>query len=201
MLRLHELAGGVGIGHDARPGLEMELAVGGERRADGDGRVQVAVVGQVPHPAGVGPAATPLHLSDDLHGPRLGGPGDRAGRKDRAQRVHGRRPLVQGALDLGDDVLDMGELLHPHVLRHGDRAALAHSGEVVAGQIDQHGMLGPLLLVQHQLLAVAAPSGHALAQRPGAGDGEGRRFPPPDGQERFRAAAQDGPSPKSRKNM
>ena len=45
--------------------------------------------------------------------------------------------------------------LDDHQLVHGDRAVLAHPAEVVAAQVDQHHVLGALLLVGQQLLGRA----------------------------------------------
>ena len=50
------------------------------------------------------------------------------------------------------------------------RAELADPAEIVAAEIDEHHVLGPLLLVPLQLLGRAADRLRRSAARPGAGD-------------------------------
>ena len=57
-----------------------------------------------------------LELVDDLHRPHLRRPGERPGRKHRAQRVHRRDPVAQRARDLADDVEDVRVGLDHHQL-------------------------------------------------------------------------------------
>ena len=47
---------------------------------------------------------------------------------------------------------DVAVALDPHQLGHGDAAGTAHPAEVVAPEVHEHQVLGPLLLVREQLL-------------------------------------------------
>ena len=51
-----------------------------------------------------------------------------------------------------------------------DRAVLAHAPEVVAAEVDEHHVLGPLLLVGQQLVGDPAVLVGGAAARAGAGD-------------------------------
>ena len=55
------------------------------------------------------------------------------------------------ALDRRDEVHDVAEPLDPHELGHLDRARRADLREVVAGEVDEHQVLGLLLGVGEQL--------------------------------------------------
>ena len=75
----------------------------------------------------------------------FGRAGEGAGGKRRAQHVHRADPLAQRARDLADDVEDVRVGLDHHQLVDLDRAVLADAAEVVAAEVDQHHVLGPLL--------------------------------------------------------
>src|SRR5438046_1215188 len=122
----------------------------------GPGEITIAegaAQAQVAHRAAVQPAALGLQLVDDLHGPDLGRARQRPRRERGRQRVEGVLPLAQLARHRADDVHDVAVVLHGHELGHADAAEPAHAAEVVAAEVHQHDVLGPLLLVGEQLLA------------------------------------------------
>src|SRR5882672_3427434 len=57
----------VRIDHDARPGLDVGAALEHDDRTNRDAEVEIAGEIQIPHRAGVEPAARRLQLLDDLH--------------------------------------------------------------------------------------------------------------------------------------
>ena len=67
---------------------------------------------------------------------------------------------------------DVAVVLHGHELGHADAAEPAHAAEVVAAEVHQHDVLGPLLLVGEQLLAEplvllqGGPAGTSARDRP-----------------------------------
>ena len=143
--RLVVLVGRLGVGDGAAARLDVDLAVLDDDGADVDRGVEVAVPGEVADRAAVGAALDRLQLVDDLHRPHLGRAGERAGGQRRAQHVHRPDPLAQRARDLADDVQDVRVGLDHHQLVDADRAVLADPAEVVAAEVDQHHVLGPLL--------------------------------------------------------
>ena len=162
---------GVRVGHDPAPGLEVHLAVLDEARADVDAGVELARVGQVADGAAVGAALHGLDLVDDLHGADLGGARQRACGQRGAHRVHGADALAQRARHRRDDVHDVGVGLHGHELVHVHRAVLAHAPEVVAAEVHEHHVLGPLLGVGEQLPGAAGVPLHGVGPRARAGEG------------------------------
>ena len=83
----------------------------------------------------------------------FGAPETRAGRKaghqriDRVVRAASSRPI-----DVRDDVHDVAVALDDEALGDLDRADLGDPADVVAAEIEQHQVLGPLLRVGEQRL-------------------------------------------------
>ncbi len=140
-------------------------------RADGDGGVQVAGKVEVADGAGVGAAPVALQLGDDLHGADLGRAGHRAGGEAGPQGVVGGQIGPQAADHVGDQVHHVGILLDRHELRRPHGARLGYAADIVAGEVHQHDMLSPLLLVAGQLLLHAPLVVGVTAAAAGAGDG------------------------------
>ena len=72
-----------------------------------------------------------------------------AGKQARRASI-GRRLGLQLADDVGHDVHDVRVALDLHQPRHADRARLGDAADVVAAEVDQHDVLGALLLVGEQ---------------------------------------------------
>ena len=151
MLRLFVLALRDRAGHDARARVHVSLAVLEDRASDRDGRVEVAVIAEIPDRPAVQPAALAFGRRDELHGADLGSAGQRAGREDRAQRVEGIELRPQPRLHMRDEMEDVAVALDLHVLADRDGPGPGHAPQVVAAQIDQHDVLGPLLRVLLEL--------------------------------------------------
>ena len=97
--------------------------------------------------ARVDAAPVALELRDDLHRPHLRRARDRAGREaSRAAARTASTPSRSSPDDLRDEVrhvrvaLGLHEALDPHRARHAD------AGEVVAAEVDEHRVLGAVLL-------------------------------------------------------
>ena len=88
---------------------------------------------------------------DQLHSPNLGSATDRTGGEGGHQQVPHRFALGQQTLHLAHDVHHVGVALDHHQLAHLDGARLADAAQVVAAQIHQHHVLGPLLGISQQL--------------------------------------------------
>ena len=89
------------------------------------------------------------------------------------------------AADRRDDVHDVRVVLDLHEAVDLDAAVLADAAEVVAPEVDEHHVLGALLLVGQQLVRVG------VAPRARAGDRASRRVPAGDRQQRLGRGAGD----------
>ena len=160
------------VGHDAGAGLHRGPAVVvDDHRADGDGGVDVAREVEVADHAGVGPALGRLEVVDDLHGPHLGRARHRAGRQRGPQHVDRRAPVGQLARHLRREVHHVAVALERHHLVDLLGAEAHDPAHVVAGEVDQHHVLGDLLGVLAQLGGQAAVLLVGAAPAAGAGDG------------------------------
>ena len=101
--------------------------------------------------------------------------------------ANGKRVQALGelALDGAHDVHDLREALDDHELGRPDRPRRAHAAEVVAGEVDEHRVLGPLLRVGEELVLVQPVAQLGRAPRAGAGDRPGRDRAPLDAHERL----------------
>ena len=90
--------------------------------------------------------------------------------KQATQGVEPVATLGQPALDARDEVHDVRVALDGHELRHPHGAGVAHAADVVAAEVDQHDVLGALLLVALQLLAEPEVLLRGGAARARAGD-------------------------------
>ena len=149
--RLLVLVGGLRVGDGAAAGLHVGDAVLDHDRADVDAGVEVAGVGQPADRAAVAAALDRLELVDDLHRADLRRARERAGGQGGAQRVHRADVGAQRAGHRGDDVHDVAVGLDGHERLDLDGAVLADAAEVVAAEVDEHHVLGALLLVREQL--------------------------------------------------
>ena len=68
------------------------------------------------------------------------------------QHGDGIQPGFELAFDVGDDVHDVGVALDGHALGHAHAPDLRHAADVVAAEIHQHDVLGPLLRIGQQVL-------------------------------------------------
>ena len=130
---------------------------------------------EVPDDATVDATSGGLELLDDPHGGNLRCPGQGASRETRHRHVDG----VQAVNDLSGhrrlQVHDVGISPHVHELGDVDRSGHADPAQVVASQIDKHGVLGALLGVGQQLVLHGPVLGRSASARAGTGNGVSRR--------------------------
>ena len=100
----------------------------------------------------------------------FGRAGQRAGREDRAKRIERVELGSQAPFDVADQVEDVAVALDLHVLADGHRPGPGHPAQVVAAEVDQHDVLGPLLGVGLELLGEQGILAGVRAARPGPGD-------------------------------
>src|SRR5918997_1429574 len=173
------------VGDDAAAGLEVDRAVFQEGRPERYAGVEAAVYAVVAGSTRVGAAARGLELVYDLHRPDLGRPRDGPGRKRRRQGVERREVLPQIPLHGRDDVHDVGVALDLHEALEFHGPDLAHPPEVVAAEVNEHDVLGPLLLVGEQLFGEPRVLLWRPAPRAGARDRAGHHPSALDAHERL----------------
>mmetsp|Transcript_21136 Transcript_21136/g.68381 ORF Transcript_21136/g.68381 Transcript_21136/m.68381 type:complete len:375 (+) Transcript_21136:286-1410(+) len=127
--------------------------------------------------AAEGPAPVRFQIVDDLHRAHLG----RAAHRPRGQRRAERIPHIEAgferARDGGGDVHNVRVSFHLHELLHFDRAALGDGADVVAAEVDEHDVLGALLLVREKLHLDALVLFRAGPARARAGERAVRHLP------------------------
>ena len=154
----------VRVGHDASAHLEVAPAPLDDEGADRDVRVDGAPEGEVADGASVDAAAGGLQLGDDLHGPHLRGPGDGAAGPGGPQQVDRSQAGSQAPDHRRDQVVHGGVALDPAQLGDLDRVVAADLREVVAEEVHDHDVLGPVLLALEERFA-RAPSRAAASSR------------------------------------
>src|SRR5450759_4412543 len=158
------------VGDDAAAGPETDRAARVDQRADRDVQVHVAVASDIPDRAAIHASTGRLELPDDLHRAQLGRAGDRAARKAAAQQIERVAALPQPAGHRADQVMHRGEALDLEQLRHLDRAQFAVLRQVVAQQIDDHHVLGAVILARAQRLGEISVEPRMTGTRPRALD-------------------------------
>ena len=119
--------------------------------AQGDAHIHVAAKVHVADGSRVKAAFLRLELVDDLHGAQLRRTADRAGRECGTQDVHGCVMRGDFTDDTAHHVGDVGEPFDRHQFRHAYRARDADAAEVVACEVDEHGVLSTFLFVCTQI--------------------------------------------------
>ncbi len=121
----------------------------------------------------------------------LGGARDAAAGQDRPEQVGQAQSRTDLGLHGAHQVLDGGKGFHAHGAAHGDGAGPRHAAQIVAHQVHDHGVLGPLLGIRRQgfcgepVLPRIARQGNAPL------DGLGPDPLPPAGQEPLHAQGEE----------
>ena len=158
--------------HDAGTGLHRCDPAGDNAGADRDRQIHARIAGaDEADGAGIGPAALGFELVDDLHRPHFRRPGHRPGGEHRPERVERARAIGQFAVHLTHDVKHMRVALDGHEIGDPHRPVARETAHVIAAQIDQHDMLGALLLVRQQFGGERRIFFRRLAAWTCAGDG------------------------------
>ena len=135
--------------------------------AEGDAGVVVAVEPEVADGPGVGAAFAFLEFVEDLHGADLRGAGDGAGGEGGAHHIERTAAAGEFPGDMRDDVHDMAVALDGHEVGDFHGAVFGDAADIVAGEVDEHEVLGAFLGVGHEVFGVrgilfgrgAAPAG------------------------------------------
>src|SRR5205823_11020328 len=133
---------GIGDRHHPSTGGDARTPVTPEHRADGDGRVDVPGEVEVADHTGVGTALLRLELVDDLHRAHLRGAAHGPGRERRTEHVDRGLPAREVTRHLAGHVHDVRVPLERHELVDTFAAVPDNPSDVVAGQVDQHDVLG-----------------------------------------------------------
>ena len=168
--RLDPLLVRVGVEHDAPARLQIRDAVLDQHRPQRDTRVHGtflprppsvaiisvgirarartradAAVAEIADRARVHASLLALQLGDQFHRLDFRRAADGAGGEDAAEGVEAGHALAQNARDLRDEVLDVTELLDGHEAVDSGRERVADPVDVVAGEVDEHDVLGAVL--------------------------------------------------------
>ena len=144
-------------------------AVPDEGAADGDGALDVGRREVADRPA-VRAAALALQLRDGLHGAHLRGAAHRSRREDGANGIEGVQAVGKPAVDLGDEMHHVRVALDVAQRGDLDGGRRRDAADVVARQVDEHGVLGELLRVGPKLLLQRGILDRVLVARPRSGD-------------------------------
>ena len=135
------------------PACDRGLAVAHRDRPDGDAEVEVARRSpgtrrrRRTDPRRVGSSAPTICMARIFGAPVSVPAGNVA-----TSASSRSRPSAEPALDAGHEVHDVRVALDGHVLRHLDAAHRRHAADVVAAEVDEHHVLGALLLVAPQFV-------------------------------------------------
>ena len=118
--------------------------------AQGDAGVKLAVEAEITHGSGIGGAGRRLHGADDLHRANLRRTAHRACREGGPEHI--QRGMIPGeaARDIGDDVHDVAVTLDRHEVGQFDAAEFGNPSHIIAGEINEHQVLGTLLGIIEQ---------------------------------------------------
>src|SRR6266550_4975160 len=133
----------------------MRDAVLEDDRPDRDACVERALLWErVADGARVRPTSSALEFRDQLHRPHLRRTRHRSRREAGAEQVERRDAVPKIAGHLRDKVCNVGIALHFEELLDLDGARYADAREIVPAQIDEHYVLGSVLLGCEQALGI-----------------------------------------------
>jgi hypothetical protein len=142
---LLELGLRIGPGRDAAAGAEPDAVAAYLERPDGHVQLEPGNRARVADRAGVRLAPARLELGDHAHRLDLRRARDRPGREGCPQELAVAHLRPQRAGDARHEMPHPGSGARRRQLGHVDRAVLAHAPEVVAHEVDDHHVLGPVL--------------------------------------------------------
>ncbi len=144
------LGGRVRVGHNRSANLQPELLAVQHDGADDDAALHEPIHANGDDGAAVGPTPHRLHLFDDLHRPDLRTARDRPAREARAQEVRRTQARAQVPGDRAHQVPDVRESFQREHLGYGHASNAAYAAQVVPQQVDNHQVLGAVLLARQQ---------------------------------------------------
>ncbi len=143
--------------------------------------------------AAVGAADLRLEFADDLHGPDLGGAGDRSARKGGPQQVDGVRAFAQASDNGGGSMEDGRTGFNLSVVGNANCAVFADTAQIVAFEVDDHVEFGAILLAAPECGAGGPVRAELAGARPGSLDGSGDDVAAAKAEKQFGRRRQDGP--------
>src|SRR5579875_1071288 len=139
------------IENDPGARIDVCLALLNERGADCYCPIHVSLEVEIADDARIDPAPLRLELCQKLHRPDLGRARHRAPGKAALKDIEAALALSQRPRDLGSQVHNVRVSGDSGDLSDRDRPRPADAAEIVAPEVDQHPVLGQLLLVGAQL--------------------------------------------------
>ena len=179
------------VGHDAAAALHIQRAVFNHGGADGDGQIHVVV--ERPHADGaaVDIALFGFQLFNDFQRAHFGRTGQCAGGERGGEDVHIADFGLQAAFHVGNDVHDVRIFFHHHFFGDGHTAGPADAADIVAAQVNQHGVFGNFFFVGQQIAFVRRVLFGRGAAQPRAGNGADDDFVALAAHQDFRRRADD----------
>src|SRR5207249_2833124 len=129
---------------DAATDVEAQATAVCNERPDEDARRHRAIGADPAERSRVRPAPNRLEALEDLHRTELRGAADRAAGERGREQVEWIAPEREAAGHGRDEVLDGGGPLESAQAGHADGARRAHAAQVVAEDVDDHRVLGPI---------------------------------------------------------
>ena len=159
------------VGHYSCARLNACSVALDDHRANGDGGVYVAREIYVANSTGVWTSGCGFQIVYDLHRPHFRRARDGACRQHSLEHIHSVAPLDQLPGHLRGHVHYMAVSLQSHQLVQVESREIYHAADVVAGEIHQHDMLGPLFGMLRQLRCQSSIVCCRLASATSARDG------------------------------
>ncbi len=183
---LLDLRRGIRVPHDPSTHPEVDATIRDRERADGEREVEVAVPVHASERTHRGTATDRLELCDEIHRRDLRRARDRSPWEHRPEQLRKPHVVSKRSLDDRDHVLDSSELARDHELgpMHGSRPTDAR--EVVSLEVDDHHVLGGILLGASKIRSSAERARALDRHRPDSLSAAGEK--------ELRRAGGDGPA-------
>src|SRR4029077_5188619 len=93
---------------------------------------------------------------DQLHSADFGRARERTGRQTSGKGIDRIEPVADFAFDIGDQMHHVTVALDEEAIGDFYFSGLGHSTDIIAAEIDEHEMFGPLLRIAHKLFSKRA---------------------------------------------
>src|SRR5665647_2174838 len=158
----------VTLGHDACACLVKEGVSAAHEGADGDRLIEVAVESNESDTATIGAPVVGLNFGNQLHGSHFRGAAEGSCREGVGKCFDGIALRQDGSAHAGNEVNYVGVVMYLFV--EIDPHVIAVAAQVVAGQVDQHHMLGILFGILQEGFAECLVLYYVTTSAYGAGD-------------------------------
>ena len=140
----------IAFGNDASSGLKPQFAVPADERTDNDGLVDVSVETDEPDASSISAPVVRFDFTDELHGSDLGRTAECTGGEGVQEGVYRVCTGTELSADTADKMDDMAVELDFLISLYVDRFTVA--GKVIAGKVDEHGVLGVLFRIGEECI-------------------------------------------------